>query len=274
MKRINYFVTLALSLSLFLFLPMIAFANAYIIGPSGLVGYAVPETTDKLLIGAQVCKIQNCLVSGGANDWYNYSMTSSTEEGDSGQGKTLVAKPGDNLTFRGMTLLEGEDEVSLNPVYKMSFTNGQYLENFDIFGTGLADVDGDTNYFDYDSGSGDILLEDNGLSDAMGTQVGSVIAKIKEDTPNQTLIEGKFYVDNPNLFVTFNPISKAYAADEYTRSTVRVLVSNTSGSTGTLPKTGASYQNDKWDIIAPVIILAALSMIVGGEIVRRKRKQA
>jgi hypothetical protein len=274
MKRINYFVALALSLSLSLFLPMITLANAYIIGPSGLVGYAVPETRDKLLIGAQVCKIQNCLISGGADDWYNYSMTSSTEEGNSGQGKTLVAKPGDSLTFRGMTLLEGEDEVSLNPVYKISFTNGQYLENFDIFGTGLDDVDVDGNYFEYNPGSGDILLEQNGLSDAMETQVGSVTAKIKTDTPDQTLIEGKFYVDNPNLFITFNPISKAYAADEYTRSTVRILVSNPSGNTGALPKTGAGYQDDKWDTITPVAILAALSMIIGGEIVRRKRKQA
>lgn len=44
----------------------------------------------KLYIGALVCKIADCLHTGEASDWYNYSITSENVAGDSGLGQTLV----------------------------------------------------------------------------------------------------------------------------------------------------------------------------------------
>jgi hypothetical protein len=233
---------------------------------------ATPETYydlgegNSLYMAALVCKIENCFLEATNDDLYNYSDYSANPEMAGGLGETLTASPGDNLTFLGLTRVEGN--TSINPIFGVSFTNAEYLENLDIFGSGMGDLDLDTNAFEYSSPEAIILS--NGLDTTMDAEIGSISARIKSDVPDQTVITGTFYVVGPDaerIAGVFDlDKAKAEGEDTYLSSTVRIVVNNpaTPATTTTitaLPETGPQnpVSENKWLVLG---LLAGLMIIV------------
>lgn len=236
---------------------------------------------NELYIGALVCKIDDCLTNGEETDWKNYSDISASPEATGGNGNTLTASPGDTLTFMGATQATGE--VNIFPVYGISFTGDSYLEDFDIFGTGMEDVDLDSNDFVY-AAPDDIILS-SGLTSEMIIQIGLITAKIKSDVPDQTVITGTFYVANPNdqEFVGIFGDNKAYAAgeDTYLASTVRIIVDNPSAPAApeaaavtALPQTGPSNTpTNNTFLVILYLGLLSISIPVGNYVVKKYLKK-
>lgn len=267
MKKILTFI---LTLT-FMLMPLSSFAAP---GGIGLAQYA-PTGSDTLLFGSFVCKLSTCFPPPSLDDWFNYSATGVGIPFDVGKGQTLVVAPGNNLSFVGMVVYETDSgEGSLNPVLDLELTNGQYLENINYFAGSNADADGDGNSFVYDENLGSFNFT-NSLANDDG-EVGFVTAKIKEGTPDGTIITGKLSLDDGQ----FGPIildrafaSSAYA-EEVAQSTFRVLVRNTETSANTetvqtLPKTG---ENINWyDKMLPYGVVAVFILFIGFQLARKKR---
>ncbi len=267
MRKISYLWSAMLFVAAFLYLPNAAMAAD--------PGYDL-LSGGTLNIKAQVCKITNCLTTGAASDWMNYSTISANPASSGGDAETLTVSPGDTLTFLGATSATGEND--LDPVYGISFTNGSYLGNIDAFGTGLSDVDGDGDNYIYASDT-NITLQ-NGLTSQMITQLGAITATVNANTPDQTVITGIFYVVDPGLRLVNFFGSKAYAAgeDTYVMSTVRIVVDNPAVQTATstpeiLPQTGAPTDNSSTKSTAIGISLVALAAILTIDLIRRKAKK-
>ena len=190
-----------------------------------------------------VCKLDYASCTAG--DWYNYSI----DDGGGG-GKTLVVSPGDTFTLKGTVSVTGEGGDPLYPTFKVSLTNGGFIDSIDYFGTGKGDIDGDGISYNYNSVPDDITLTDP-IDSTNQPQIGSVAVKIKDDVPDQTVITVRFYLDSTSDHIIKGPSSIAYADDLY-GSTIRVLVSNPSPNqyveatatanateTPSLPRTGA-----------------------------------
>lgn len=272
MKKIIYLWSVVLFVAAFLYLPNAALAAD--------PGFLMPGGV--LNLKAQVCKITNCLTAGAASDWMNYSTVSANPAISGGDAETLTVSPGDTLTFLGSTSVTGEND--LYPVYGISFTNGSYLGNIDVFGAGLSDVDGDGNNYLYASDTN--LTLQNGVTPQMITQLGAITATVNADTPDQTVITGIFYVINTGFRGVADLFgSKAYAAgeDTFLMSTVRIVVNNPATPTATaittptpevLPQTGAPTDNSSTKSAAIGISLVALAAILTIDLVRRKIKKA
>lgn len=196
-----------------------------------------------LYIKAEACKVANCIDTGTASDWYNYSTTSENIVGEGGDGKTLIVSPGDTVTLRGTTSVTGQGAVG-DPIYGISFTNGTYLTIESVFEGGYEDIDGDTNDFIY--ASEENITLSGGLDATMNPQIGAITGKIKDNTPDGTIIEGKFFVVDPSMVgqmgMAFNffDTAKAQATDQYLRSTTRMQVSVPSTSPTPTPTPTAS----------------------------------
>lgn len=232
----------------------------------------------KLYIFAQVCKIADCITSDDDSVWKDYSTTSENIAGDAGSGDTLVVAPGDILTFRGGTRIVGVG-TTLEPTYGISFTNESYLTIDNVFntvvnGVDYADVDDDDIYFSlasYDN----ITLSSAliGGDDPLG-QFGAITATVNANVPDGTVITGTFYVfDDGSRLLGFGP-QRALAADDYVRSTVRILVSNpapaqTVAPTATLPATG----NDTNSSLPYLFLLASVAISVGTIYTMRRAKK-
>lgn len=172
-----------------------------------------------LSVRADVCKLDVC-DPAVPSDWYNYSVD------NAGDGKTLVAKPGDVLTIMTGAQVTNTDQY-VHPRFRFIFDDETNLENIAFYGAGHDSLDGDNLRFLDNNGTIKMSSSETlGASD--GLQTGSITAKIADNTPDGTIITGTFYVDNPDYQImnTFNPFSStAFAADTYTRSKVRILVS-------------------------------------------------
>jgi len=255
--------------------------------PVSAMAIEPPATYDfgnqtSMMIAAYACNGADCDYLD-AEDWSNYSNYSANPELSGGAGLTVNAVPGDTITFFGMTGFSGESTIL--PVYGISFTNIEYLDNFDVFGTGRDDIDADGNYFIY-------TADDNiTLNDPLGgtTQTGSIAATVKADTPDQTVITGTFYVVDPGderLADWFG--TKAYAAgeDAYIMSTVRIVVNNptatptptpTATTTSTpevLPQTGAPVDSNGTKSIVLEIVMVGSALLLTIDLIRRKVKKA
>ena len=255
------------------------FLAVFLISPISAKAIAVYDFGDQtsMMIEAFGCNGTDCDYLDGT-DWSNYSNYSANPVLTGGDGITVSARPGDTITFFGMTA--ASVGTTLLPVYGISFTNDGYLENFDVFGTGKDDIDSDGNYFIY-------TADDNiTLNDALAatTQAGSITATVKADTPDQTVITGTFYVVDPGDRELLNWLgSKAYAAGEdiYIMSTVRIVVNNSTATAtptptataSALPVTGATTDNDNQSKTLAVLLVGA-AVILSADLIRRKAKKA
>ena len=264
-----------------LFVLMITMATVFAIPTSIMaaddVYYDIGDGS-KLYITAQVCKIADCITSEDDSVWKDYSTTSENIAGDAGSGDTLVVAPGDTLTFRGGTRLIGVG-TTLNPIYGISFTNESYLTIDNVFstvvnGVDYADVDDDDIYFSlasYDNITLSSALV--GGDDPLG-QFGAITATVNANVPDGTVITGTFYVSDEGIGgLVFGP-QRALAADDYVRSTVRILVSNpapaqTVAPATTLPTTG----NDAKSPLPYLFLLASIAISASTIYIMRRAKK-
>ncbi len=198
-----------------------------------------------LSVRADVCKLAVC-DPAAPSDWYNYSVD------DAGDGKTLVAKPGDVLTIMTGAQVTNTDQY-VHPGFAFVFDDETYLPDVTFYGTGHNSLDGDNLRF---FGSyGYINMSNGGALGAInGLQTGSISAKIADNTPDGTIIEGTFYVDNPDVQISYNPFgSVAYAADTYTRSKVRILVSVPAAPTPPNPRVNGDDTGTAIQVTKPVL---------------------
>ena len=154
-----------------------------------------------------------------------------------------MASPGDTLIFRAKTWDPGTAGIN-NLVFSASITNSQYLD----ITSGFYDdnLDGNSNPYTGVGIGGSIGLDtiDSGTTEngtgALSPEMGTFRVTIKENTPDQTLIEGTFeLVSVGNVIVpgsvSFTPVAHAQGL---TDTKVRILVSNPQATS--LPQTGAS----------------------------------
>jgi hypothetical protein len=264
-------------------------SKLFVIAMSISLMFAIPATTraaddvyydlgggSKLYIIAQVCKIADCITSGETTVWKDYSTTSENVLGDAGSGDTLVVAPGDVLTFRGGTRIVGVG-TTLDPVYGIVFTNESYLTIDHAFGSivngvDFADVDDDDINFSLASYDNITLTSALvGAEDPTG-QFGAITATVNAGVPDGTVITGTFYVFDDGPRIGFGP-QRALAADDYVRSTVRILVSNPAPAvaatpvvTPTLPTTGTDAPSQ-----LPYLLLCVSIIIAIGEFYVLKR---
>ena len=197
----------------------------------------------RLYIAAEVCKVPGCITSSDDTVWKDYSTTSVNVAGDGGSGETLVVAPGDVLTFRGGTSLVGVN-ISADPIYGVSFTNESYLTIDNAFGSivdgvNYADVDADGILFQLASYE-NISLSGSlvGEAEPVG-QFGAITAVVKDDVPDGTVITGTFYLVDEGIDRLVAQQHEAQAADNFLRSTVRILVSNPEETTEDVEETPA-----------------------------------
>ena len=241
--------------------------NATIPGDTSSIYYAGGDPAHNIYtINGQVCKIVNCLTVGTSSDWYNYTSTSATQVGDTGAAQTLVVSPGDTLTFKGTVSFYDEEIYQRNPIFKVAGTNMGYMENFDYFGTGKEDVDGDGKDYVYNPADQSFILA-GGLDGNDPAQVGAVTAKVKPDAPAGSVVTVSFFLDDPDEeLIGFNPFGTARAADDYLRSGIRIQVASPGT---TLPRTGGTPKINLVNLYGA--IAAAVSLVTLGVFIGRKK---
>ncbi|MDD3480877.1 MAG: hypothetical protein PHW75_01455 [Patescibacteria group bacterium] len=188
-------------------------------------------------------------VSKNGTDWYNFYAN------ENPGGQTLYVSPGDNLTFKGISWNAGLSNLDVE--FEAILTGTDYFADFDVFGDGADDLDGNTN--DYIAGLETITDADNGtasfpvtlasglplVSDDASPEEGSITVTLADDIPDGTVIMGIFQVTAAEVqqqiinFGTFGKYGRVFA-QEPGESTVRIVVQNATDDEETvLPKTGA-----------------------------------
>ena len=221
---------------------------------------------DQVDFKAFVCKLQSCDYQNEA-DWYNFNSFPVIEGQSEGDGKTLLVKPGDTLTFLGEVSTNSVEGI--NPQFKAEFVGAEYLDTISFFETGQDDLDGDGILYQGDT---DNMHFSESITNKE-TQYGSITAKVKDNVPDNTVITANFIYDDSRF--TKNPFINYAFAEDQDRSGVKIIVSNppvqTAQTTQVLPKTGGT--KTKMDYIIPAVLLTAFLTIVGSQLVSRKRQQ-
>lgn len=183
------------------------------------------------------------------SNWYNY-----TGDVTSG-GQTLTVSPGDTVTFRGKAWNQSTETTFSDPVFHASITNSQYLEMTGGFYN--DNLDGNGNYYSGSIGT-DITLSNGALAtngNENNSESGTFRVKIKNDTPDQTLIEGtwELYSGGERIIGYPTNLSPIARAQGLAISQVRILVNNPQTQATELPRTGS---NSLLLFIIPAILAA------------------
>lgn len=267
MKKLLSLVCCLIMLSLFVATPMVAKATDDVYYDLG--------SSNKLYLHFEVCKVNDCLNVGSSSDWQNYSETSANVSGNAGEVHTIVVAPGDNISFRGYTMVLGT--AVINPVYGLYFTNGSYLPLDHVFTSQLNDEDNNGNLFQYNSDN-NITLSAGLTGDPSNPAIetGAITGSISSNAPDGTIITGTLYVVSPHRALAYLGAQKVFAAgddDLYLRSTIRLLVSSpapTPIATATpiatppavvLPKTGADSNTRLAYLLLSVSIIIAFGEV-------------
>jgi LPXTG-motif cell wall-anchored protein len=117
----------------------------------------------------------------------------------------------------------------------------------------------------------DIALNDHlaVAKDENDPEIGQIITTLKNDIPDQTVIEGTFSLENAGRFLVFNPFHIAHAQDALADSMVRILVENpevnktenkptTEPTITNLPQTGADNSPLQFLIIGAICLVLFL----------------
>jgi len=196
-------------------------------------------------------------VSKDDSTWYDY--TGDTVSG----GQTLTARPGDTITFRGKSWNQSSTTAFPVPIFHASITNSQYLDTSGGFYN--DNLDGNSAYYVGAIGT-DIMLSSGALpinGNENNAESGTFKVRIKDNTPDQTLIVGTWELSGQGLIgekspVQLLPIAKAQALAD---STVRILVSNP--QVASLAPTGSNVYN--------LLILPIAVTILGAGLFLRKK---
>lgn len=203
-------------------------------------------------------------VSKDNTNWVNYLA----EENSGGQ--TLTVSPGDTVYLRLKTWNTGISPA-VTVQYTGSYTNPQYIDALDPFHAGVYDdLDGDTLFYygldslpDLTAGTMsfhlDGVLQDT--DDQAGYQGGEIVARVKAETPDQTVILATVQINSTDFVVWWKRLlfPRAYA-DDVATTQVRLLVSNppaAAPATQTLPVTGpdsAFAAENSTDSVAPTTL--------------------
>jgi hypothetical protein len=179
--------------------------------------------------GAFVCNEAPCNISSESN-WYNYSSNTVYSEGERGEKATLTAHPGDTLTFlTEIKYSASYDAYSIHPTFDINFSGANYLENITYFDGQNNDLDNDG--IDYSFNENQDIVLSSVIHNSDPAQLGAITAKIKSDTPNNTIIEARLWTDGDQyLSKNNNPFVSVAHAASIAESTVRILVTD-SGDT-------------------------------------------
>lgn len=246
MKNIRKYASLILILVIFA-LPQHVFANYPNIKLDHMT--QVDALAGHVFFGEFVCKAQPCDVNN-ETDWYNYSSEGLLwDSQETGEGVTLIASPGDTLSFLTEHQYTSDyDLYRARVTFNINFTNDDYLENISYFSGVNSNLDGDLiSYAQQEDGS---IKLDADLHRYEPVQLGAITATIKSDTPDGTIIEAILSADGDQFLSKKPLINTAYAASA-AESIVKVLVRNiqptstpTPSSTTTTSPTGDTLTND------------------------------
>jgi len=234
---------------------------------------AVYDNGEGIVIGVRVD------VSKDGTNFYNYYS------GEDPGLQTLIVKPGDTLTFRGTVWNAGEFDIS--PVLAGEITNAQYFESIYAFQEGDEDIDGSGGVYVLNSAISLVdgaAIFDIGIEPDLKTakneddpEIGQIRAVLKNDIPDQTIIEGTFLlmdVEPPAIGLPFKFFSVAHAQEALEYSYVRILVDNpsvqaadqtsptTSPKSADLPETGPDFTHFKNFALVGIIFISAFFLLI------------